>query len=324
MDRNSVLVHFLVYRNLKWTKRLVKGRIEKMAIFKGSGVALVTPFTESMEVDYEQLRKLVDYHVEHKTDAIIVCGTSGESATQTVEEHLECISVVAEQANGRIPVIAGTGSNDTVTAVELSQEAAKCGVDGLLMVTPYYNKCTQNGLIKHYSTVAEKVSTPIIMYNVPSRTGCNILPATAVKLAKEVENIVAIKEASGNISQVAELAHLADGCIDIYSGNDDQILPLMSLGGIGVISVTANIIPDDTHDLCQKFFDGDFEGARELQLKAIDLCKALFCEVNPIPVKKATELMGLTNGVVRLPLTEMEAEHTEMLIKAMKDYGIEF
>ena len=295
-----------------------------MAIFKGSGVALVTPFTESMEVDYEQLRKLVDYHVEHKTDAIIVCGTSGESATQTVEEHLECISVVAEQANGRIPVIAGTGSNDTVTAVELSQEAAKCGVDGLLMVTPYYNKCTQNGLIKHYSTVAEKVSTPIIMYNVPSRTGCNILPATAVKLAKEVESIVAIKEASGNISQVAELAHLADGCIDIYSGNDDQILPLMSLGGIGVISLTANIIPDDTHDLCQKFFDGDFEGARELQLKAIDLCKALFCEVNPIPVKKATELMGLTNGVVRLPLTEMEAEHTEMLIKAMKDYGIEF
>ena len=295
-----------------------------MAIFKGSGVALVTPFTESMEVDYEQLRKLVDYHVEHKTDAIIVCGTSGESATQTVEEHLECISVVAEQANGRIPVIAGTGSNDTVTAVVLSQEAAKCGVDGLLMVTPYYNKCTQNGLIKHYSTVAEKVSTPIIMYNVPSRTGCNILPATAVKLAKEVESIVAIKEASGNISQVAELAHLANGCIDIYSGNDDQILPLMSLGGIGVISVTANIIPDDTHDLCQKFFDGDFEGARELQLKAIDLCKALFCEVNPIPVKKATELMGLTNGVVRLPLTEMEADHTEMLIKAMKDYGIDF
>jgi len=320
MDRNSVLVHFSV----NGLNSLVKKEDFEMAIFKGSGVALVTPFTESMEVDYEQLRKLVDFHVEHKTDAIIVCGTSGESATQTVEEHLECISVVAEQANGRIPVIAGTGSNDTVTAVELSQEAAKCGVDGLLMVTPYYNKCTQNGLIKHYSTVAEKVSTPIIMYNVPSRTGCNILPATAVKLAKEVENIVAIKEASGNISQVAELAHLADGCIDIYSGNDDQILPLMSLGGIGVISVTANIIPDDTHDLCQKFFDGDFEGARELQLKAIDLCKALFCEVNPIPVKKATELMGLTNGVVRLPLTEMEAEHTEMLIKAMKDYGIEF
>ena len=295
-----------------------------MSIFKGSGVAIVTPFKKSGEVDYEQLRKLVEYHVEHKTDAIVVCGTSGESATQTVEEHLECISVVAEQANGRIPVIAGTGSNDTVTAVELSQEAAKCGVDGLLMVTPYYNKCTQNGLVQHYAKVAEKVNTPIILYNVPSRTGCNILPATAVKLAKEVESIVAIKEASGNISQVAELAHLADGCIDIYSGNDDQILPLMSLGGIGVISVTANIIPDDTHDLCQKFFDGDFEGARELQLKAIDLCKALFCEVNPIPVKKATELMGLTNGVVRLPLTEMEAEHTEMLIKAMKDYGIEF
>ena len=295
-----------------------------MAIFKGSGVALVTPFTESMEVDYEQLRKLVDYHVEHKTDAIIVCGTSGESATQTVEEHLECISVVAEQANGRIPVIAGTGSNDTVTAVELSQEAAKCGVDGLLMVTPYYNKCTQNGLIKHYSTVAEKVSTPIIMYNVPSRTGCNILPATAVKLAKEVESIVAIKEASGNISQVAKLMSLADGCIDLYSGNDDQILPLLALGGLGVISVTSNIIPQDTHSLVKKFLDGDIAGSRELQLKCIDLCKALFSEVNPIPVKKATEFMGLTNGKVRMPLSDMDPAKAEVLKKAMIDYGIKF
>ena len=295
-----------------------------MSIFRGSGVAMVTPFKENMEVDYEKLRELVEFHVEHKTDAIIVCGTSGESSTLTVEEHLECIAVVAEQANGRIPVIAGTGSNDTTTAIELSQEAEKCGVDGLLIVTPYYNKCTQNGLIQHYTKIAESVSIPIIMYNVPSRTGTNILPATAVKLAKEVENIVAIKEASGNISQVAELAHLANGCIDIYSGNDDQILPLMSLGGIGVISVTANIIPDDTHDLCAKFFEGDTEGSRELQLKAIDLCKALFCEVNPIPVKKATQLLGQTNGKVRLPLTEMEPEHAAQLEKAMRDYGIEF
>ena len=295
-----------------------------MSIFTGSGVAMVTPFKENMEVDYEKLRELVEFHVEHKTDAIIVCGTSGESSTLTVEEHLECIAVVAEQANGRIPVIAGTGSNDTTTAIELSQEAEKCGVDGLLIVTPYYNKCTQNGLIEHYTKIAESVDIPIIMYNVPSRTGTNILPATAVKLAKEVKNIVAIKEASGNISQVAELAHLADGCIDIYSGNDDQILPLMSLGGIGVISVTANIIPDDTHDLCAKFFEGDTEGSRELQLKAIDLCKALFCEVNPIPVKKATQLLGQTNGKVRLPLTEMEPEHAAQLEKAMRDYGIEF
>ncbi len=295
-----------------------------MAIFKGSGVALVTPFLQNGDVDYEGLRRLVDFHVEHKTDAIIVCGTTGESATQSVEEHLESISVVAEQANGRIPVIAGAGSNDTNTAIEISQESEKCGVDGLLIVTPYYNKCTQGGLVQHYTKVAESTDLPIIMYNVPSRTGCNILPATAVKIAKEVDNIVAIKEASGNISQVAELAALANGCIDIYSGNDDQILPLMSLGGIGVISVTANIIPDDTHDLCQKFFDGDIEGARALQLKAIELCKALFCEVNPIPVKKATELMGMTNGIVRLPLTEMEPEHTAYLEKTMREYGIEF
>ena len=295
-----------------------------MAIFKGSGVALVTPFLQNGDVDYEGLRRLVDFHVEHKTDAIIVCGTTGESATQSVEEHLESISVVAEQANGRIPVIAGAGSNDTNTAIEISQESEKCGVDGLLIVTPYYNKCTQGGLVQHYTKVAESTDLPIIMYNVPSRTGCNILPATAVKIAKEVDNIVAIKEASGNISQVAELAALANGCIDIYSGNDDQILPLMSLGGIGVISVTANIIPDDTHDLCQKFFDGDIEGARALQLKAIELCRALFCEVNPIPVKKATELMGMTNGVVRLPLTKMEPEHTAYLEKTMREYGIEF
>jgi len=295
-----------------------------MAIFKGSGVALVTPFKDNLEVDYDQLRKLVEFHIEHGTDAIIVCGTTAEAATLTEEEHSECIAVVAEQANGRIPVIAGTGSNDTRTAIMLSQEAEKSGVDGLLIVTPYYNKATQNGLIQHYTAIAESVSLPIIMYNVPSRTGTNILPETAVKLAKTVPNIVGIKEASGNISQVATLAALADGCIDIYSGNDDQIIPLLSLGGVGVISVTANIIPEDTHNIVAKFLEGDFEEARRLQLKAIDLCHALFCEVNPIPVKKATELMGMTTGKVRLPLTEMEPANTEKLIKAMKDYGIEF
>ena len=292
-----------------------------MAIFKGSGVALVTPFKENLEVDYEQLRKLCDWHVEHGTDAIIVCGTTGEASTLTEEEHSECIAVVAEQVNGRIPVIAGTGSNATYTAVKLSKEAEQSGVDGLLIVTPYYNKATQQGLIRHYTEIAEAVSTPIIMYNVPSRTGCNIQPATAVELAKNVDNIVAIKEASGNISQIADLASMADGCIDIYSGNDDQILPLLALGGIGVISVTANIIPEDTSRLVHSFLEGNIEESRRLQLKVMELCHALFCEVNPIPVKKAVELMGLCNGYVRMPMTEMEAKNAERLKKAMQDYG---
>ena len=273
-------------------------------------------------MDYEQLRKLADWHVEHGTDAIIVCGTSGEASTLTEEEHSECIAVVAEQVHGRIPVIAGTGSNATYTAVKLSKEAEQSGVDGLLIVTPYYNKATQQGLIRHYTEIAEAVSTPIIMYNVPGRTGCNIQPATAVELAKNVYNIVAIKEASGNISQIADLASMADGCIDIYSGNDDQILPLLSLGGIGVISVTANIIPEDTSRLVHSFLEGNIEESRRLQLKAMELCHALFCEVNPIPVKKAVELMGLCNGYVRMPLTEMDPKNVEKLKKAMQEYGI--
>ena len=293
-----------------------------MAIFKGSGVALVTPFKENLEVDYEKLRQLADWHVEHGTDAIIVCGTSGEASTLTEEEHSECIAVVAEQVHGRIPVIAGTGSNATYTAVKLSKEAQTSGVDGLLVVTPYYNKATQQGLIRHYTQIAEAVDVPIIMYNVPSRTGCNIQPATAVELAKNVDNIVAIKEASGNISQIADLASMADGCIDIYSGNDDQILPLLSLGGIGVISVTANIIPEDTSRLVHSFLEGNIEESRRLQLKAMELCHALFCEVNPIPVKKAVELMGLCGGYVRMPLTEMEPKNAERLKKAMTEYGI--
>lgn len=295
-----------------------------MSIFKGSGVALITPFNDDLSVDYDGLRRLVDFHVEHGTDAIIVCGTSGEAATLTEEEHLEAIAVVAEQANGRIPVIAGTGSNDTRAAVYLSQEAEKCGVDGLLVVTPYYNKATQSGLIHHFTSVAESVKLPIILYNVPSRTGTNIQPETAVTLAKNVENIVGIKEASGNISQIATLAALADGCIDIYSGNDDQIVPILSLGGIGVISVTANIIPEDTHEVVASYFRNDIEKSVSLQLKAINLCHALFSEVNPIPVKYASKVLGMTNGKVRLPMTEMEPAHAAILEKAMREYGIEF
>lgn len=228
-----------------------------MSIFEGAGVALVTPFHEDGSVDYEKLKELVEFQIANGTDAIIICGTTGESSTLTHEEHLECIKKCVEYVNGRIPVVAGTGSNCTETAIYLSTEAEKYGADALLVVTPYYNKATQKGLIAHYTAIANSVKLPIIMYNVPSRTGCNIQPETAVTLAKNVENIVAIKEASGNISQVAKLMSLADGCIDLYSGNDDQIVPILSLGGKGVISVTSNIIPNDTHTLVKKYLDGD-------------------------------------------------------------------
>lgn len=293
-----------------------------MAIFEGSGVAIVTPFLENGEVDYESFRKLIEFQIENGTDCIIVCGTTGESSTLTHEEHLECIRFCTEVVNKRIPVVAGTGSNCTETAVYLSQEAEKYGVDGLLLVTPYYNKATQKGLIKHFTTVANSVKVPIILYNVPSRTGCNILPETAVELARNVENIVGIKEASGNIGQIAHLAQLADGCIDIYSGNDDQVVPILSLGGKGVISVIANVAPKKTHDLVRKYLDGDVKGSLELQLASLPLCDALFCEVNPIPVKKAVELMGLCGGTLRMPLTEMEEAHALKLERAMKDYGV--
>ena len=293
-----------------------------MSIFEGAGVALVTPFHEDGSVDYEKLKELVEFQIANGTDAIIICGTTGESSTLTHEEHLECIKKCVEYVNGRIPVVAGTGSNCTETAIYLSTEAEKYGADALLVVTPYYNKATQKGLIAHYTAIANSVKLPIIMYNVPSRTGCNIQPATAVTLAKNVENIVAIKEASGNISQVVKLAQLANGCIDIYSGNDDQVVPLLSLGGKGVISVTANIIPEDTHDMVQKYLDGDVAGSLALQLKAIDLCDAMFCEVNPIPVKKAVDLAGLCNGYVRMPMTEAEPASVEKIKKAMSEYGI--
>lgn len=293
-----------------------------MAIFTGSAVALVTPFKDNGDVDFDKLKELVEFHVAHKTDAIVICGTTGEAATLSHEEHLECIKKCVEFADHRIKVIAGTGSNCTATAIYLSTEAESYGVDGLLVVTPYYNKATQKGLIAHFTAVANSVSLPIILYNVPSRTGCNILPETAVELAKTVDNIVGIKEASGNIGQVVKLASLAQGCIDIYSGNDDQVVPLLSLGGKGVISVTANIIPEDTHDMVMKFLEGDIEGSLKLQLKAVELCNALFCEVNPIPVKKAVELLGLCGGTLRMPLTEMEPANVEKLKTAMKNYGI--
>ena len=293
-----------------------------MAIFTGSAVALVTPFKDNGDVDFDKLKELVEFHVAHKTDAIVICGTTGEAATLSHEEHLECIKKCVEFADHRIKVVAGTGSNCTATAIYLSTEAESYGVDGLLVVTPYYNKATQKGLIAHFTAVANSVSVPIILYNVPSRTGCNILPETAVELAKTVDNIVGIKEASGNIGQVVKLASLAQGCIDIYSGNDDQAVPLLSLGGKGVISVTANIIPEDTHDMVMKFLEGDIEGSLKLQLKAVELCNALFCEVNPIPVKKAVELLGLCGGTLRMPLTEMEPANVEKLKTAMKNYGI--
>ncbi len=294
-----------------------------MAIFKGAGVAIVTPMKENGEVNYEQLEKMIDYQVENKTDSIIICGTTGESSTLTEEEHSECIRTAIVRTNKRIPVIAGTGSNCTETAISLTKQAQKDGADGVLVVTPYYNKATQNGLKAHYTAIANSVDIPLVMYNVPSRTGCNILPETAAYLAKNVDNIVAIKEASGNISQAAKVMQLADGQIDMYSGNDDQIVPILSLGGIGVISVLSNIAPKETHEIVAKFLDGDVKGSCQLQLKALPLIDELFCEVNPIPVKKALNLMGMQAGPLRMPLSEMEEAHAQNLKREMIKFGIQ-
>lgn len=293
-----------------------------MAIFKGAGVAIVTPFHEDGSINYEKFEELVEEQIAGGTDAIIVCGTTGEASTLTHEEHLDLIRFCAEKVRGRVPVIAGTGSNCTETAVYLSTEAEKYGVDGLLLVTPYYNKATQNGLFQHFKQIADAVKLPVILYNVPGRTGCNIMPQTAVRLCTEVSNIVAIKEASGNISQVVKLMSLADGKIDLYSGNDDQVVPLLSLGGKGVISVVSNVAPRQMHDICQKYFDGDVEGSMREQLRAIELCDALFCEVNPIPVKAALNLMGKNVGPLHMPLTDMEPKNVEILKTAMQNYGI--
>lgn len=294
-----------------------------MAIFTGAGVAIVTPFKDNGEVDYESFAKNIEFQIANGTDAIIVCGTTGEASTLSHEEHLDVIRYCVKCVNGRIPVVAGTGSNCTETAIYLSQEAEKAGVDGLLVVTPYYNKATQKGLYEHFKMVADSVKVPVILYNIPGRTGgVNILPETVVRLCTEVENIVGVKDATGNISQVAKLMSIADGKVDLYSGNDDQIVPLLSLGGKGVISVLSNIAPTETHDICAKFFAGDVEGSRNLQLSAIELIDALFCEVNPIPVKKALHLMGMMGGTLRRPLTVMEDANAAKLEKAMKEFGI--
>lgn len=293
-----------------------------MAIFEGAGVALVTPFYPNGEVNYDKLRELLEEQIAGGTDAIISCGTTGESSTMSHEEHVEVVRFTCEVVNGRIPVIAGAGSNSTREAIHLSQEAEKAGADGLLLVTPYYNKATQNGLITHYTAIAESVKLPILLYHIPGRTGVTMAPATIVKLCRDVPNIVGVKEASGNFSAIAEIMNMADGCVDLYSGNDDQIVPLLSLGGKGVISVLSNIAPQQTHDICQAYFDGDVKKSCALQLEAIPLVNALFCEVNPIPVKAALNLMGKEAGSMRLPLTEMEPQNQERLAKAMKEYGI--
>lgn len=294
-----------------------------MSIFTGAGVAIVTPFRANGEVNYEKFAEHIEFQVKNGTDAIIVCGTTGEASTLSHEEHIQVIQFCVKQVAGRIPVIAGTGSNCTETAIYLSKEAEKAGVDGLLVVTPYYNKATQKGLLEHFTMIAEAVKTPILLYNIPGRTGgVNILPETVVSLCKNVENIVGVKDATDNISQIAKMMSLADGCVDLYSGNDNQIVPIMALGGKGVISVLSNVAPQQTHDICAKFASGDLAGSLELQLQAIELIGALFCEVNPIPVKKAMNLMGLEAGTLRRPLTEMEDANAAKLEKAMKDYGL--
>ena len=294
-----------------------------MSIFTGAGVALVTPFKEDLSVDYDQLEKFIDFQIDNGTDSIVICGTSGEASTMSHDEQIEVVSACVSHVNGRVPVIAGAGANCTDEALNLAKRSEKAGADGLLVVTPYYNKATQKGLEEYYTTVGNSVDIPIIMYNVPGRTGTNIQPATAVKIAKSVDNIVAIKEASGDIGQVATLAALADGCLDIYSGNDDQIVPVLSLGGKGVISVLSNVAPDAAHDICEKYFEGDVKGSAKLQLKALPLIDQLFCEVNPIPVKKAMQLMGIDCGPLRMPLTEISPEHEKNLSQAMKDFGIQ-
>ena len=293
-----------------------------MSVFTGAGVAIITPMKANGEVNYDKLGEFLDYQINNSTDAIIICGTTGEASTLTHEEHVETIRFAADYVKKRVPVIAGTGSNCTETAVWLSQEAQKAGVDGCLVVTPYYNKATQNGLIAHYTAICNEVNIPAILYNVPSRTGCGLQPQTVATLVKDVENIVGIKEASGNISTVAQILHLCDGNVDLYSGNDDQVVPLLALGGIGVISVLSNVAPAYVHDMCYKFFSGDIAGSRKMQLDALPLVDALFCEVNPIPVKAALNMMGKEVGTLRAPLTEMEDAHKEVLRKAMADLGL--
>ena len=293
-----------------------------MFVFQGAGVAIVTPMKENEEVNYEKLEELIEWQIAEGTDCIIIAGTTGESSTLTTEEHERVIRAAVEFAKHRVPVVAGTGSNCTREAVHLSEEAERAGVDGLLAVTPYYNKATQGGLIDYYTQIAKAVKLPVIMYNVPGRTGCNILPETAAALYRDVENIVGIKEATGNVAQAAKTMYLTDGKIDLYSGEDGIVVPLMAIGAIGVISVWSNIAPRDVHEMCAAFAAGNTARAMGLQLKGQPLIEQLFCEVNPIPVKAALNLMGREAGPLRSPLTEMTEANKKKLAEAMRGYGI--
>ena len=292
-----------------------------MAIFEGAGVALITPMNEDFSVNYDKLEEIIEEQIAGGTDCIITCGTTGEASTLTVEEHLDVIKRTVEIVNRRIPVIAGTGSNSTETAVEFSKEAQKYGSDGVLVVSPYYNKATQKGLIRHFSEIANSIYIPVLLYNIPGRTGVNIEPETIAYLVNNVPNIVGVKEASGNFSNAVKILRLCPE-IDMYSGNDDQVVPLMSIGAKGVISVLSNVAPRQTHDMCRAALDGDFVKARKMQIEALDVIENLFTEVNPIPVKAAMNLQGKNVGPLRLPLTQMEKPHEDILAKAMKEYGI--
>jgi 4-hydroxy-tetrahydrodipicolinate synthase len=293
-----------------------------MSIFTGAGVAIVTPFDDNYNIDYESFGRLIDFQIENKTDAIIVCGTTGEASTLNHEEHISAIRYCVNRVNKRVPVIAGTGSNDSRTAVFLTRKAEEAGADAALVVTPYYNKATQKGLIDHFGYIANRTSLPMIVYNIPGRTGCKIETGTMAQMVKDIDNIVAIKDATGDITYTCHLMYDTQGDVDIYSGNDDMIVPILSLGGKGVISVLSNVVPEDTHNICAEYFAGNVDKSRDLQIKYFELIRSLFCEVNPIPVKKALEMMGLCGGHLRRPLCEMEPEHAERLRKAMVETGI--
>lgn len=292
----------------------------KKIIFKGCGTAIITPFTEN-GINFEEFEKLLENQIANKVDSIIVCGTTGEAATMTLEERKEVMKFAIEVANKRVPIILGTGSNCTKSAIEMTKFAEEIGADGVLVVTPYYNKTTQAGLIAHYKAIAETTKLPIILYNVPGRTGVNIKPETCYELSK-IDNIVAIKEASGDLSQVAEIAKLCGDDLQIYSGNDDQIVPILSVGGIGVISVLSNLVPEYVHNMCYEFFEGKIESSKEKQLKSLDLVSALFCEVNPIPVKEAMNILGYNCFEPRLPLIKLSENGKDKLTRAMKEFGI--
>ena len=293
-----------------------------MPIFTGSGVAIVTPMKENLEVNYEKLEELIEFHVSHGTDSIIITGTTGESSTLTMEEHRKVIKAAVDFTKHRIPVVAGTGSNCTKTAIQLTKEAQEDGADAALIVTPYYNKASQAGLVSHYSQIAQETTLPIILYNVPGRTGCNLLPETVATLVKNNDNIVGLKEATGSMAQASKTMYLCDGDLELYSGEDGMVVPLLSIGGIGVISVIANIAPQETHDMVSAYLTGDHKRALELQMKALPLVEALFSDVNPIPVKRAMNLMGMEVGSLRSPLCEMGDAAAQVLENAMREYGL--